>query len=283
MTMRVFISWSGPRSKQLAKLLHDWFPIVLQNVQVYMSSEDIETDARWFTSVASELQSPNFGLLCLTPENLTSPWIHFEAGAISKVIEHSRVVPVLFDLKPGDIKGPLDQFYAVTFDKGGVFRLLKSMNNVAGGEGLDPSRLEQAFSALWPRLDTGIKAVQPDIKVVDVAIPPQDKGLNLTYPLKCYVQLRNDSASCIDVHLAGYIPNTVTLKQFVSGVLQVKLGEWYPRPDGVDHVAVLPGQLFRAWVGLDESKFTEDEVRGRSGQIGTLVLTVNGAALNIVI
>jgi hypothetical protein len=82
--MKVFISWSGSRSKQIAKLLHDWLPIVLQNIEAFMSIEEIEKGMRWFSSIATELQNCNFGSVCLTPENLTAPWIHFEAGALAK-------------------------------------------------------------------------------------------------------------------------------------------------------------------------------------------------------
>lgn len=97
--MKVFISWSGLISRQVARSFYDWLPIVLQFVKPYMSSEDIVSGTRWFSSVGEELQSCNFGLVCLTSENVISPWIHFEAGAISKVIENSRVVPVLFRLR----------------------------------------------------------------------------------------------------------------------------------------------------------------------------------------
>jgi hypothetical protein len=44
--MKVFISWSGSRSKQIAKILHDWLPIVLQNIEAFMSTEEIEKGMR---------------------------------------------------------------------------------------------------------------------------------------------------------------------------------------------------------------------------------------------
>jgi len=61
----------------------------------------------------------------------------------------------------------------------------------------------------------------------------------------------------------------------------LKLGEWCPEDQGVDRIAVLPGQLFRAWVGPDESKFSQEQVTKLRGQLGTLVFLIDGAALNI--
>src|SRR5437016_4734535 len=90
--MKIFISWSGSRSKLLGNKLRTWLPLVLQNVHPYMSNDDIPTGARWLHSISSELESSDFGILCLTPENLRAPWINFEAGALSKKVDNSRVV-----------------------------------------------------------------------------------------------------------------------------------------------------------------------------------------------
>jgi hypothetical protein len=49
-----------------------------------MSAEEIGKGERWSINLAKELESSNFGLVCLTPENVNAPWLHFEAGAILK-------------------------------------------------------------------------------------------------------------------------------------------------------------------------------------------------------
>jgi len=69
------------------------------------------------------------------------------------------------------------------------------------------------------------------------------------------------------------------LRTEFSDVLQIKQREWFPKDHGVDRVAVYPGQLFQAWVGVDESKFKDDQVRSLIGRIGTLVFLVNGKEL----
>jgi hypothetical protein len=101
------------------------------------------------------------------------------------------------------------------------------------------------------------------------------------YPLKCYAQMRKDSAGSIDVRVIRFTPKSATLKKFVTGILQVRFADWCPQAQGVDRLAVLPGQYFQAWIGLDESKFTEEAARGLRGRIGTLVLTANGHHVDI--
>ena len=93
--------------------------------------------------------------------------------------------------------------------------------------------------------------------------------------------MQNSSANCIEVKLTEYISDAVTIKQFVSDVLTVNLGGWHPRPNGVGQIAVLPGQLFRAWVDVDETKFTREQVEALRGKMGTLVFSINGDALHV--
>jgi hypothetical protein len=69
------------------------------------------------TEIANELQTTNYGIICVTKENIGSPWINFESGALSREIEKSFVTPFLFQLKPSDIQGPLAQFQAVINEK----------------------------------------------------------------------------------------------------------------------------------------------------------------------
>ena len=62
--MKVFISWSGDLSQALAVALRDWLPSVLQSVKPFVSSEDIESGARWSNDIGRELEATTFGLLC---------------------------------------------------------------------------------------------------------------------------------------------------------------------------------------------------------------------------
>jgi hypothetical protein len=43
--MKVFISWSGERSRLLAQALHGWLPLVLHYVKPWLSEADVSAEA----------------------------------------------------------------------------------------------------------------------------------------------------------------------------------------------------------------------------------------------
>ena len=102
--MKVFLSWSGHKSHQVALAFRDWLPSVIQSVTPYVSSEDIDKCARWSTDIAKELENSSFGILCVTKDNIEAPWLLFEAGALSKMMGKSAVCPFLFDIKMSEIR-----------------------------------------------------------------------------------------------------------------------------------------------------------------------------------
>lgn len=127
--MKVFVSWSGDLSNRVAIILKNWIPNVLQLVEVFVSSEDIEKGSRWSEEIASQLSFSNFGILCLTKGNSKAPWLVFEAGALSNNVGTAKVCPFLIGVEVSEIAKPLQQFQAVTFTKQDVFKLIRSINN----------------------------------------------------------------------------------------------------------------------------------------------------------
>src|SRR5260370_13401202 len=115
--MKVFISWSGDLSKRVAELLKQWLPDVLQSVEPWISSEDIEKGTVWFGEISKQLDEISVGIICVTQANVNAPWILFEAGALSNGREKARVCPLLIDLKPETLNQPLGQFNAVRATK----------------------------------------------------------------------------------------------------------------------------------------------------------------------
>lgn len=165
--MKVFISWSGSTSHKVAVVLRDWLPSVIQSIEPYVSSEDIDKGARWSTDIAGELHASSYGLVCLTSDNVNAPWINFEAGALGKSIDKSRVSPFLFRIKRSEVEGPILQFQSTIFEKPDVLKLLKSINLACGQDALEEIRLEKAFDVWWPDLErqlNSIPAVQPNEK-----------------------------------------------------------------------------------------------------------------------
>ena len=95
--MKVFLCWSGERSRQVAQALNDWLPTVIQAVEPWMSG-DIGKGVRWGPEVSAELEESRVGIICLASDNLGNPWILFEAGAVSKTKDAS-VCTFLLDLR----------------------------------------------------------------------------------------------------------------------------------------------------------------------------------------
>lgn len=151
--MKVFISWSGERSKAIAQALRNWIPKVIQASEPWMSNEDISSGVRWSLEIFNELESTKVGIVCITPENQHNPWILFESGALSKSIQHTYVIPYLYDMNPSQLSGPLVQFQAVQTQKEGTLKLLFAINNALGEKGLKEEELREVFEVWWHKLD----------------------------------------------------------------------------------------------------------------------------------
>lgn len=156
--MKVFISWSGERSQRLAQALHGWLPLVLHYVQPWLSEADVSAGDRWAQAIAKELETSNFGIICVTPENLGSPWVLFEAGALAKSMQGTKVIPLLFNLEFSDVSGPLAQFQAKKFERSGLAEVIHSVNQSAS-EPIPEDRARQLFNALWPELEKQLTAI----------------------------------------------------------------------------------------------------------------------------
>lgn len=154
--MKVFISWSGELSKATAEHLKKWIPCIVQSVEVFFSPEDIEKGENWDSKISQVLSECNYGIICLTSQNVSAPWINFEAGAIAKSLD-SRVSCLMVDIKPSDIKGPLSRYQATKFDRKEIFQLISEINK-ATEQPLDVSRLSNAFEAMWPQLNEDMTA-----------------------------------------------------------------------------------------------------------------------------
>ncbi|TYW33983.1 TIR domain-containing protein [Vibrio cholerae] len=159
--VKVFISWSGERSRYIAEAIRGWLPKVIQAVEPWMSQEDIASGGRWSFEIASQLETSKFGILCITPENESNPWIMFEAGALSKTLEQTFLCPYLHQMAPSQLASPLSQFQAQLTDKEGTRRVLKSLNIALGTKAIGESQLDEIFEVWWPKLETLLQQCPP--------------------------------------------------------------------------------------------------------------------------
>lgn len=145
--MKVFIGWSGATSHEYAEAIRTWLPRVLPPIQPWLSSVDISVGSRWRDDIAAELKKTHVGIICVTPDNLAASWPVFEAGALAKELSVARVIPVLCQVKAGELPDPLQQFQAVPWSDKGLFRLVTALNDLLGKDALRLSEIEERFAA----------------------------------------------------------------------------------------------------------------------------------------
>jgi hypothetical protein len=160
--MKIFISWSGNRGRRVAEALRFWLEDVHHTVKPWLSAEDLDPGTRWNSELAKQLEETHYGIICLTPESVLSPWLLFEAGALAKVVGSSRVCPYLFQLEPRDLPAPLSQFDAVTANQSGTLKLVRGINrSVDDGSRLPNDRLKRYFEKWWPDLQNALELIPP--------------------------------------------------------------------------------------------------------------------------
>lgn len=120
-----------------------------------MSKHDVSSGVRWASEVASELAHSNFGIICLTPDNLEAPWIMFEAGALTKNAT-GRACGLLFrGLTIANITGPLEQFQNREFSEAGFRQLLDDISKVLNSP-VEPQYVDMLFEKFWPEISNAI-------------------------------------------------------------------------------------------------------------------------------
>lgn len=157
--MKIFISWSGERSHNVAKLLDNWIRCVVQAVDPWISSKDVDKGSLWFSEISTTLATTQAGIVCLTKENLNKPWILFEAGALAKGLSSNRVFTFLIDLEPKDVRDPLAQFNHTIPEKNSLYQLLKSINKELGDKKLRDSILENVFETYWEKFKSDFEYI----------------------------------------------------------------------------------------------------------------------------
>ena len=164
--MKIFLSWSGEKSKNIAESLKDWLEQVIQTSEPWISTS-IEKGKKWSKEISDKLEESKVGIICLTKENLNAPWILFEAGAISKSSD-SYVCTFLTDINSSsEISGPLSSFQNTRFTKEEILKLLKTINNrikdSKSGKALSEKALEEVFETFYPKLEIKINKILEDI------------------------------------------------------------------------------------------------------------------------
>ena len=166
--MQIFISWSGDASKRCAEALRDWLPYMNQAITPFVSSQDISKGERGLNKIASQLQECSFGIVCVTRDNQSAPWINFESGALSRELGESSLIPFLLDMPIKDLSGPLTQFQATdSSSESDVWAMVKSINDKCTAT-VEQERLKNTFERFWEDLTVNLITIREERPQSDV-------------------------------------------------------------------------------------------------------------------
>lgn len=83
---------------------------------------------------------------------MNKPWLLFEAGGLAKSLDEGCVIPLLVDLEPTELSGPLTQFQCQKLDKDGMWSVIDSLNRKLDAP-IPNDRLRKSFEVFWPDLN----------------------------------------------------------------------------------------------------------------------------------
>lgn len=152
----VFISWSKPVASEIAAHLKPFLEDVLGTATIFMSAA-MEGGTRWGTEIPERLAACNAGLVIVTAENTHEPWLHFEAGALSKHVDEARVVPLLCGASVGDLQGtPLAMFQAKSLNHEEFLDVCLSFGRAFG---IGDDAVRRRFDKGWAELEAAVANV----------------------------------------------------------------------------------------------------------------------------
>ena len=164
--MKVFISWSGAKSLAVAEVLREELPCLINELEIFVSSEDIEKGSAWFPKIAAELDKSNFGIICVTRENLQSRWLHFEAGVLAGKFSQTKVAPLLIEFQKNvQIPPPLSELQLTKFAKDDFFKLLCALNKNTS-KPVPDTVLTKTFDRSWGHI-----AKKAEEKIKELPLP----------------------------------------------------------------------------------------------------------------
>ena len=132
---------------------------MIQSIEPWLSSDSIDKGVRWNHLLISELESTNIGIICVTPDNISSPWLLFESGALSITMDNKKVCPVLFNLNTSDLTGPLTQFQLTLTNYDDIHKLIHTINNSLNNNAISENILNESFELWWPKFDNLLKNI----------------------------------------------------------------------------------------------------------------------------
>jgi hypothetical protein len=175
----IFISWSGPSSREVGREVKQLVSEVLGTDDVFMSDEDIAPGDKSLEEIDLALKRSTAALIIVSARTAREPWLNFEAGAMAVRLAKTSVVPILLDLDFNQLIQPLAQFQAIRYDDREKFRkTLVLLNMQRGSDRIKTETLDIVLTARWSKFQADVTQIVADSASPDdaAALPDeQDK------------------------------------------------------------------------------------------------------------
>jgi hypothetical protein len=172
--MGIMLSWSRSASHKVAIALYEWLPTVIGDCKIWVCSEDVAA-GNLLKDLHAHSNDIDIAILCVTPENVKSPWLYHAAGLLGAKIGCASVYPYLVGVKGVLItETPLSAYPWVEADKTGTSRLVRSLSQeiaLPRQPGTPSGGLEKGWIALKAQLDSIVRGVKAVGEVVNSTEP----------------------------------------------------------------------------------------------------------------
>lgn len=166
----VFIGWGNKRGKDIANILYEFLVNFFNDeIDFYLSLN--EKKINWASNILEETKKAKLGIFCILKENITSLWMHYEAGALGK-----NIYPILFDVKESNLVGPFNLLNPTIFGEEEFKKIIIEINKLCSSP-LKERALDYNYPAQWKSLDLKVKNIlskTDDISEIDKDVMIQE-------------------------------------------------------------------------------------------------------------
>jgi hypothetical protein len=108
----------------------------------------------WQNQLLDRLVEADVGIVCLTPENVRSDWLHFEAGALAHRVAGARIFTYLHLVSAARLTGPLSHYQSTVSTESDTRQLVLDLRRAMEERGPAPAEdlVRAAFERAWQDL-----------------------------------------------------------------------------------------------------------------------------------
>lgn len=164
---KIFVSWAGGSAKKVADRLRKFLPMAYPGSEVFFSERDIQGGDLGIEVILEELRYAQAGLLVLTEENFTAPWVLFEAGVLKGGLGKT-VIPLLCGIDLSVLNSsPLAQIQCRKFSREGMLSTINDLNSKILLNQHDKEQITLWFEAAWNKHKMDELVAQYPVRRID--------------------------------------------------------------------------------------------------------------------